>query len=193
MACYSGFLVSLTLHLQGPLGFSALHAGVVFAVYAAGFATASLSWPKLAGVSRTRLVVLGPLLMATALLGVGLFGRHGGWPVAATTPLLFAGGVGHAWGFSPLATRLTTLVDRSRASDLSGLILTADFTGTVFGVASFAGVYLSGAAHNSARSLFRTTALLAATLMITAACAAWALRPVTQNPEAAPRPNAPCH
>jgi hypothetical protein len=131
--------------------------------------------------------------MATALLGVGLFGSHGGWPVAATTPLLFAGGVGHAWGFSPLATRLTTFVDRSRASDLSGLILTADFTGTVLGVAAFAGVYLSGATHNSARSLLRTTAVLAATLMITAACAAWALRPVTQNPEAAPRPNAPCH
>ena len=33
MACYSGFLISLTLYLQGALGFSPLRSGETFAVY----------------------------------------------------------------------------------------------------------------------------------------------------------------
>src|SRR5439155_24153439 len=44
MAAYAGFLLSLALHLQNGLGFSALHAGLVFAEYACGFAAASLAW-----------------------------------------------------------------------------------------------------------------------------------------------------
>jgi MFS family permease len=43
MSCYAGFLVSLTLYLQAGLGFTPLHAGATFAIYAGGFATASLT------------------------------------------------------------------------------------------------------------------------------------------------------
>ncbi len=177
MSCYSGFLLSLTLHLQAGLGFSPLHAGLIFAAYASGFATASLTWTRAGPATRERLPVLGPLVMGAALLAVGLIADHGGWPLAPTTLLVFAGGGGHGCGFSPLTSRLTSLVRPAQAADLSGLLLTADFVGTVLGAASFAGIYLSAAAHGSGHALAVTTGALAATLVVTAACARRALRP----------------
>jgi MFS family permease len=175
MACYAGFLVSLTLHLQEGLGFGPLHAGLIFAAYATGFASASLTWPRAGLALRDRLPMLGPLGMGAALLAVGLLATEGGWPVALAEALLFAGGVGHACGFSPLANRLTAAVQPSQAADLSGLVMTASLVGNVLGVAAFAGVYLGAAGTGSAHALAVTTAVLAATLVVTAVCGATAV------------------
>lgn len=182
MGSYAGFLLSLTLHLQDGLGFSPLHAGVTFAAYASGFATASLTWTRATLAARERLPVAGPLVMGTALLGIGLVAAGSEWPIALTTPLLFAGGVGHAWGFSPLAHRLTAAVAPSQAADLSGLLITASLVGNVLGVATFVGVYLSAAADGSAHALVRTTCVLAVTLIATAACAFAALASTREEP-----------
>jgi hypothetical protein len=73
--------------------------------------------------------------------------------VPLTTPLLFAGGVGHACGFSPPANRLTAAVRPEQAADLSGLALTASLVGSVLGIAVFVGVYLGAAPHGSAHAL----------------------------------------
>jgi MFS family permease len=177
MGCYAGFLVSLTIHLQDGLGFTPLHAGLVFATYACGFATASLTWTRASARVRDRLPVVGPLVMGSALLAIGLLADGGGWRVAATAPLLFLGGVGHACGFSPLANRLTTIVRSDQAADLSGLVITASLTGNVLGVAAFTGVYFGAAPDGSAHALATTTAVIAAALVPTAACAFRALQP----------------
>jgi MFS family permease len=182
MAAYAGFLISLTLHLQGALDFTPLKAGIVFAGYAAGFATASLTWTRAGTRSRERLPVLGPLAMGAGLLGVGLLAAGGGWPVGLTTPLLFAAGAGHACGFSPLAARLTAAVRAEQAADLSGLVLTASLVGQVLGVAAFAGIYLGAAPRGSAHALALTTGALAASLTLTAACAAAATRRKEMQP-----------
>jgi MFS family permease len=171
MSCYAGFLVSLTLHLQGGLGFTPLHAGATFAIYAAGFATASLTWTRAGAGARARLPMLGPLVMGTALLGVGLSADGYGWSLALTTPLLFAAGLGHACGFSPLADGLAGAVRQAQAAQLSGLILTASLVGQVVGVAAFVGVYLSAAARSSAYGLAVTTWVLSCVLAVTAAFA----------------------
>jgi hypothetical protein len=185
MGCYSGFLLSLTLHLQNGLGFGPLHAGLIFAVYASGFATASLTWTRASTAVRDRLPVAGPLVMGTALLGVGLVARHGGWPLAATLPLLFAGGVGHAWGFSPLASRMTATVGAAQAADMSGLVLTASLVGNVLGTAGFVGVYLAHTSAGSAYALEITTAVIAAALAFTAVCGFRALAPARATARAA--------
>jgi predicted MFS family arabinose efflux permease len=181
MSCYAGFLLSLTLYLQEGLGFSPLHAGLIFAVYASGFATASLTWTRAGAATRQRLPVLGPLVMGAALLAVGLIADHSGWPLAQTTPLLLAGGAGHACAFSPLANRLTSLVQPAQAADLSGLILTADFVGMAIGAALFVGIYLSAAPHGPPRALAITTGAIAAALILAAACARRALAPTSQR------------
>ncbi len=167
MGCYAGFLLSLTLHLQGSLGFSALHAGLIFAIYASGFAVASLSWTRAGSSRRARLPVLGPLVMGAALLGVGLIDSGGEWRTGATAPLLFAAGGGHALGFSPLANQLTAVTRPAQAASLSGLILTASLIGQAAGVAAFVGVYLSAGSH----ALAITTAAIAAVLVLDATCA----------------------
>jgi hypothetical protein len=170
MGSYAGFLISLTIHLQDGLGFTPLHAGLIFAVYASGFATASLTWTRASAAVADRLPVIGPLAMGAMLLGVGLIATGGGWPVALTTPLLFAAGAGHACGFSPLANRLTRAVRPAQAAALSGLVITASVVGQVLGVAAFSGIYLGAAPHGSAQALAATTGAIAAALVVTAVC-----------------------
>jgi MFS family permease len=186
MAAYAGFLLSLTLHLQEGLGFTPLHAGLTFAVYAAGFAAASLTWTRLGPVGRSRLPALGPLAMGACVVAVGLLASRGGWPAPLTAPLLLAAGAGHACGFSPLASRLTAAVRPRQAAQLSGLVLTATLVGGVLGVAGFAGVYLGAAPRGSADALALTTGVLAAALVVTAGCALLATRPrpAAARPEA---------
>jgi hypothetical protein len=172
MACYAGFLITLTLFLQGePLVFSPLHAGATFAVYASGFAAASLTWTRMPASHHDGLPVAGPLLMGVALLSLGLASADGHWAPAVTTPLLFAAGVGHAWAFSPLASRLTASVGGANAADMSGFILTASLVGQVVGVAAFTGIYLSHAPGHPGSALSVTTGAIAATAVLTAACA----------------------
>jgi MFS family permease len=176
MACYAGFLVSLTLHLQDGLGFAALHSGLTFACYASGFATVSLTWTRLRASIRHDLSVFGPSLMGSALLAVGLIAAGGGWPVVPTAALLVAAGAGHACGFSPLVSGMAAVVDRTQAADLSGLVITASQVGQVLGVAAFVGIYLAEAARGSAVALEFTTGVLAAALVATSACAWFALK-----------------
>ncbi len=174
MACYAGFLVSLMLHLQGSLGFSPLAAGLIFAAYAGGFATASLTWTRASAAVSDRLPIAGPLVMAAALLAVGLIARGGGWPTELVTPLLLVAGAAHGCAFSPLAAHLTTAVRAEQAADLSGLVLTASLVGQVLGIALFVGVYLSAALQGSAHAFALTTGALALALIALAGCASLA-------------------
>jgi hypothetical protein len=109
--------------------------------------------------------------MGVALLAVGLASADGYWEPALTTPLLFAAGVGHAWAFSPLASRLTASVGGANAADMSGFILTASLVGQVVGVTAFTGIYLSHAAGHPGSALAVSTGAIAATAILTAACA----------------------
>jgi MFS family permease len=186
MGCYAGFLITLTLHLQDGLGFAPLHAGATFAIYACGFAAASLTWTRADAALRDRLPVVGPLVMGSALLGVGLAAAGGGWPVALTSPLLLAAGAGHACAFSPLAARMTTAVRPDQVAHLSGLVLTASLVGQVTGVASLSGVYLGAAGNGSAHALTLTTVVIAPVLLVTALCAVVATRPGRPAPRRRP-------
>jgi predicted MFS family arabinose efflux permease len=186
MACYAGFLVSLTLHLQSSLGFSALEAGLIFAAYAVGFAVTSLAWTHASGLMSDRLPVIGPLIMAAALLGIGRLAAGGGWPLGLTTTLLFCAGAGHASAFSPLSNRLTTVVDAANAADLSGLIITASLVGQVLGVAGFAGVYLSALSRGSAHAFGLTASVLTVSLVVTAACSMKAVGAIRAAGQVAP-------
>jgi MFS family permease len=175
MSAYAGLLLSLTLYLQGALGFTPLHAGLVFAVYAAGFATASLTWTRATPSARRRLPVVGPVAMGAALVAAGLIADDRGWSLGLVAPLLYAAGVAHACSFTPMTDRLAAAVPPAHASDLSGLVLTASLIGQVLGVAVFVGVYLGAAPHGSGRALALTAAVMAAALLVAAACAHQAL------------------
>lgn len=189
MGSYAGFLLSLTLHLQEGLGFSPLHAGLVFAVYATGFAAASLTWTRTPQTLRGILPVAGPAMMLCGVLATGALAAGGDWPPLATPPALLLAGAGHAAGYSPLAHGLTARVASSQVADLSGLLLTAGLLGSVLGVAGVSGVYLGAAAHDPGGALTSTTLVLAAALLLTAACA-WIARAGAMSAIAA-EPTAP--
>jgi MFS family permease len=166
MGSYAGFLLCLTLHLQERLGYTPLQAGLTFAVYASGFAAASLAWPRAREAVRARLPVAGAPAMAVAVAAVGTLARGGGWPVAAVVPLLLVAGAGHACGYAPLGHRLTTAVAPAQVADLSGLMLTAGLIGSVVGTAAFSAVMLATG------SLPEACGAIAATLALTTAAAA---------------------
>ena len=147
----------------------------MFAVYAAGFAVASLTWPRAPKRLRAALPVAGPIVMAGALVVVGSLIASGRRPAEAA-PFLLLAGAGHASGFSPLTSRLTSMIDPSSVADLSGLLLTASLVGTVIGTAAISGVYLDAAESGGGSALERTTLLLAAVLCVSAACARCATR-----------------
>jgi MFS family permease len=171
MSAYAGLLISLTLYLQGSLRFAPLHAGLIFAIYASGFATASLTWTRTSATARDRLPLVGPIAMGAALLGVGLVANGGGWPLGLTAPLLYAAGVGHACSFSPLTGRMAAAVRPAQAADLSGLIIIASLVGQVLGVAGVVGIYLDTAPHGAAHALALTTGALVAALIAATVCA----------------------
>jgi MFS family permease len=176
MACYAGLLFSLTLHLQGGLGYSPLAAGLIFVTYASGFGTASLTWTRCPRAARDRLPIAGPIVLAATLLVVGRVAAGDAWPVVPAIPLLFLAGAAHACAFSPLAARLTDVVRSDQAADLSGLVLTASLIGQVIGVAGFGGVYFSAGSHGSAHAFAATTMALGGTLIGIAVCAYLAQR-----------------
>jgi MFS family permease len=177
MGSYAGFLLCLTLHLQDGLGFAPLHAGLVFAVYASGFATASLTWTRLPAAVARRLPTAGPLAMGAAIVLAAATGGHG--PTAATLAALLVAGGGHACGFAPLSQRLAAAVPPARAADLSGLILTASLVGSVVGATALSGLYLGrlDALASSGAALQRTALAIAAVLVITAAAGAVSTAP----------------
>jgi hypothetical protein len=181
MGCYAGFLLSLTLRLQNGLGYTALHAGLLFAVYAAGFATASVSWPRLGESLAPALPVAGPLVMALGLLVFAVTSAHAraiGLPLLV---LLFAGGSGHAFGYSPLANRMTGLVVARQVTELSGLLLVGALIGQVVGVAAIAGLYLARVPAGSGQALIGACVVAAIALVGAAGAAAWTLRETARS------------
>jgi hypothetical protein len=179
MSCYAGFLLALTLHLQTALRFSPLHAGLIFALYATGFGTASLTWTRVPRALSQRLPIAGPALMAATLLAIGLLASDADWALLPSIPLLLAAGAGHAWAFAPLVNHLSETVSSRHSADLSGLIITADWIGTVVGVPVFTGIYLTAERHGSAAALELTCIAIALALLATGACASKALTHAT--------------
>jgi MFS family permease len=164
MGAYAALFFALALHLQGPLGFGPLRAGLAFVPYACGFAALSLTWTRL---PVRALPVAGPLALAGGTLGVGLLARHGWpWPV---TPLLVIAGAGHAAGYGPLVARITGLVDRRHVAEISGLVTTSVLLTSILAIATLGGIYLAGG------GLTLTCAAVAAVCLPGAACAQRAL------------------
>ncbi|WP_206066770.1 MFS transporter [Nonomuraea composti] len=165
MGCYTVFLLTLTLHLQGALGYSPLQAGLAFVPYTLGFGTLSLTWSRYPRWLRDALPVAGPLAFAA---GAGLLALS--WHPLGSVPLLMLAGAGHAAGYSPLIARITSLVEPRLASAISALNSTGPVLAGVTTVAGLGSVYF--AAPSSAAGLLRVVAAVVVLLLIGTACAA---------------------
>lgn len=143
MAVNAGFLFSLTLHIQGGLGYSALRAGLTFAPTAVVFGLVGLTWRRWPGSWQRLLIPAGFVLVALSAVGVGraLHGGHGGGP--GLYAALAGVGAGLALGFSPTLTGALATVRPQDAADAAGLLATVTQLGQLIGVAVFGTLFLN--------------------------------------------------
>ncbi|THA31433.1 MFS transporter [Streptomyces sp. A1277] len=143
MATNAGFLFTLTLHLQGGLGYSALRAGLMCAPTAVVFGVAGLTWRRWPARLQRALVPGGFVLMAAgaALVGLALRGGGGGGAVLYAG-FVFTGG-GMALAFSPNLAGALANVRPQDAADASGVLVTVTQLGQVIGVATIGTLYLN--------------------------------------------------
>ncbi|MFB7370490.1 MFS transporter [Streptomyces sp. NPDC056222] len=175
MAVNAGFLFTITLHLQGGLGHSALRAGLTFAPAAAFFGVVGLTWRRWPARLQRFLIPGGFLLAAIAAATMGGLlrdGDAGGWGLY---PALAAMGVGLALAFSPALTGALSRVRPEEAADASGLLATVTQLGQLIGVASFGTLFLARlhtpGAHDSADALWACALALAAASILGASAA----------------------
>ncbi|MFD7569939.1 MFS transporter [Streptomyces sp. NPDC059810] len=177
MGVNAGFLFTLTLHLQGGLGHSALRAGLTFGPAAVVFGIAGLTWRRLPARLHRALIPSGFLLAAAGALGVGGLladGGTGGWGLY---PALGALGAGISLAFSPALTGALAAVRPEDAADASGLLATVTQLGQLIGVAAFGTLFLAAAdgsgAQNSADALRTTMIALSVTALAGAVAGPW--------------------
>jgi MFS family permease len=181
MAAFSGLLLSLTLHLQEALGYSALRAALTFAPTGVAFAVVSLLWRRFPARTHHAVNIAGFAVYAVALLGLAaaLRGGEAGGPGLYLALTLV--GAASAAAFSPLMTRALVRVPVEYAADASGLIVTTIQLAIVTGVATFGTLYLNLAgrlpAHQTADSLRLVSAHAVAVtgVLLTAAIACGAV------------------
>ncbi|MEU9865812.1 MFS transporter [Streptomyces sp. NPDC047971] len=165
MAVNAGFLFTVTLHLQGGLGHSALRAGLTLAPAAAAFGVVGLTWRRLPARLQHLLIPGGFLLTAVASVAMGVLLRGGGTGGWALHPALAAMGGGLALAFGPALTGALARVRPEDAADASGLLATVTQLGQLIGVAGFGTLFLARlhtpGAHDSADALFVSAFALA--------------------------------
>ncbi|MFB8081436.1 MFS transporter [Streptomyces sp. NPDC056013] len=177
MGVNAGFLFTLTLHLQGGLGHSALRAGLTFGPAAVVFGIVGLTWRRRPARLHRALIPGGFLLAAAGALGVGGLladGGTGGWGLY---PALGVLGAGISLAFSPALTGALATVRPEDAADASGLLATVTQLGQLIGVAAFGTLFLAAAdgsgAQNSADALRTTMIALSVTALAGAMAGPW--------------------
>ncbi len=173
MGVNAGFLFTLTLHLQGGLGHSALRAGLTFGPAAVVFGAVGLTWRNWPARLHRALVPGGFLLAAAAAVAIGGLLKDGGTGGWGLYPALGVFGAGIALAFSPALTGALATVRAEDAADASGLLATVTQLGQLIGVAAFGtlflGVTAEDGAGDSAGALWVTTLALTVAAIVGAA------------------------
>ena len=175
MINYGGYLFTMALHLQGGLGESAAHAGLVFAPVAVGFALTGLTWRLLPESMHSRIIPIGLAVAALGYLALAPILRGGGSGGVAFELDLFVVGLALGIAFSPMITVALTHVPLADAADASGILVTVFQLGQVVGVATLGTTYLSlvhgPGPHQSAHAISVTLVVLAVSAVASAAFA----------------------
>ncbi len=156
MVLMMGLMFSITLHLQGALGFSALDSGLAFAPQAVAVFLVAMNWRRLPQRWFVHEVVFGFVLVAASLVGMALVLRHGGTGGGARWILMTTLGLGLGFAFSPLMGLMLSRVPVRDAADASGVIATLTQIGQVTGVATIGTLFLNldnGLPHSSAHAV----------------------------------------
>ena len=144
-ASYGGLLFTTAVYLQHALHDSPLQSGLTFAGYAAGFATASVTWTRMPSAWQPRLPQAAFAVFAAATGLLAWLTIDGGWPWQATALLVMAGAA-HGTGFDTLVHRTAAGVPAALTAAFSGVLATINQLAIVTGIAIAGTIYLSAAA-----------------------------------------------
>ena len=144
-ASYGGLLFTTAVYLQHALHDSPLQSGLTFAGYAAGFATASVTWTRMPSAWQPRLPQAAFAVFAAATGLLAWLTIDGGWPWQATGLLVMAGAA-HGTGFDTLVHRTAAGVPAALTAAFSGVLATINQLAIVTGIAIAGTIYLSAAA-----------------------------------------------
>ncbi|MFE3190639.1 MFS transporter [Nocardia sp. NPDC059240] len=176
MCTFGGWIFVLTIHLQSTLGYSALHAGLLFLPNGVTFGLVSLNWTRIPARFHRAMIPAGLLIAAVTTIIMGLLMRTGHGFGVLDMIVFAVMGVGYGLSFSPLMARATSKIPLALAADASGILVTCVQLGVVIGIASFGTVFLTvaGSTALSAAHAVGVTAIAEGITVLVAA--AFALR-----------------
>jgi MFS family permease len=165
-ASYGGLLLTTAVYLQDAQHDSPLRSGLTFAGYAAGFATASITWTRVSPAWQPRLPGAAFTVFA-AVTGLLAWLTHGGgWPWQATVLLVIAG-VAHGTGFNTIVDRTAASIPATLTDAYSGVLATINQLSTTVGMAIAGTIYLSAAGSGAPAPMTAVLVTLAAALAVT--------------------------
>jgi MFS family permease len=167
-ASYGGLLFTTALYLQHAMGESPLASGLTFAGYAAGFATASITWTRLPAAWQPRLPQAAFAVFAAACLLLAWLTSTMAWPWQATAVLVLAGAA-HGTGFGALVHRTAAGVPAEQAASFSGVLATINQLAVVPGIAVAGTIYLSAGRALALPSISLVLLTLASALVVSGA------------------------
>ncbi|MEV4234543.1 MFS transporter [Nocardia sp. NPDC050408] len=179
MATFGGWMFVMAIHLQSTLGYTALHAGLLFIPMGVTFALASLNWERIPHRLHATMIPFGLTVGATTMVTLGMMLRNGA--DFGPLPLAVFGiqGIGFGLAFSPLMTRTLARIPMALAADASGILVTSVQLGVVVGIACFGSVFLGLAGStvlSAAHALGGTAIAEGVTVLVAAALSARAAR-----------------
>jgi EmrB/QacA subfamily drug resistance transporter len=185
----------IAIYLQDGLGLSAIDSGLVFTPLAVSYATASLLGPRLMARANGRLPLIGALVVATGLTGMGLVADSAGGHLdlvgLGVAFVVFGAGMGLL-----LPTAINVVLSRvptDEAGAASGMLATIQQGGNAIGIAALGSVFF-GAVGPGAAGDYAHAFAIATGLQVLAALAGAALlwRLVSAAPVRTDSPPSPC-
>jgi MFS family permease len=166
----AGYLV-LGLYLQQGRGLSALSAGAVFTVLAAGYLATSFRAPALTMRFGRSVIAAGALIAAAGDAALWLATAHAGTsgPVTWLFPGLLLLGAGQGLCITPLTTTVLSHADPVTAGSLAGALSTAQQVGNSVGVAVTGVLFFGALGHGYGVAFERSVLQMGALLLVVAA------------------------
>ncbi|WP_083415030.1 MFS transporter [Nocardia seriolae] len=174
MCTFGGWIFVLTIHLQSALGYSALHAGLLFLPNGLTFGLVSLKWTRIPARFHRAMIPLGLLVAATTTIVMGVLMRDARDIGPVELAVFAIMGLGYGMSFSPLMARATGKIPLALAADASGILVTCVQLGVVVGIATLGTLFLTlaGATTLTAAHAVATTALVEGITVLAAAALA---------------------
>ncbi|WP_399896090.1 MFS transporter [Streptomyces sp. BBFR51] len=143
LVAFSGSLFTAALHLQGALGYSPEHAGLLFLPLVVGFGLGGLYWRRLPARMQPSLPLTGLLVSAAGYVWLGFVQRDGAQVGVAAETALGVVGVSSGVAYGPLFGLALSRVAPADAADASGVMNTVIQLGQVLGVSAIGTLFLS--------------------------------------------------